>query len=42
MITHKIKNLDLCDKIYFINDGKLKLVSEKNIYNKVGLLKKKS
>ena len=41
MITHKIKNLDICDKIYFINNGKLKLVSDKNFYSKVSKLKKK-
>ena len=29
-------------KIYFINNGKLKLLSDKNFYSKVSKLKKKN
>ena len=32
MITHKIKNLDICDRIYFVNNGKLKLITDKNFF----------
>ena len=42
MITHKVKNLDICDKIYFVNNGKLKQISNKKNLQEANFIRKKN
>ena len=42
MITHKVKNIDICDKIYFVNNGKLKQISNKKNLQEANFIRKKN